>query len=117
MLLMFIVLLLTTDPAPAETAPPPVTTTAKVHVFVTDRDGTPLPSAHVVVRGASEREGQTDTAGRVTFENVRQGEYALTVDRTEFITLQKDFTVESSRESMAVSAALSRAKAGAARRR
>ena len=115
MFLMLVALLLSTDPPPADTAP--VRTAATVQVLVTDRDGSPLPSAHVVVNGASEREGHTDKAGRVTFVNVAEGAYKLTVDRREFITLQKEFSVDARRESMVVGAELSPTPGVAARNR
>jgi hypothetical protein len=115
MVLMLVVLLLLTDPTPAETTP--ARTVATGHVVVTDRDGSPLQSAHVLVSGISSREGNTDTAGRVTFANVKEGDYKLTVDRKEFITLQKEFTVDTSRESVTVGAELSRASVVATRER
>src|SRR6185436_4907057 len=54
--------LLASAVAPAAQAAPAVQTTATVNVLVTDRHGKPLPSARVIVNGASGREGSTNGA-------------------------------------------------------
>ena len=90
-----------------------VTTTTPLHppaaveVLVTDRTGTPVPSARVAVGGTSEREGVTDAGGHVTFRNMAAGTYKMTVGRDAFVTLQKEFTVPAGRASVSVQAALS----------
>ena len=93
--------------APAATATPAIQATATVNVLVTDRRGTPLPSAHVVVNGVSEREGNTNTAGRVVFTNMETGDYVLRVEHKKFITFEKDFVVRDQRGSIPVVAAVS----------
>ena len=67
--------------------------TATVDVLVTDRQGKPLPSAHVVVKGVSERKGVTNSAGRIAFTSMEAGSYTLRVERERFITFEKDFAV------------------------
>ena len=79
--------------APAAQATPAVEATSTANVLVTDRLGKPLPSARVVVYGESEREGTTNDAGRVVFTNLKAGSYMLRVERDQFITFEKEFTV------------------------
>ena len=42
-----------------------------VEILVTDRSGTPLTPAHVRVFGTSEREGDTNSTGRIVFLNMK----------------------------------------------
>ena len=90
---------------PATAAPARAATT--VDVLVTDRRGRPLPSAHVVIDGVSEREGNTDTAGRIVFRNMTPGAYKMLVARDAYITFEKEFEIRTGRRSLKVSAALS----------
>ena len=99
--------LLASAVAPAANAAPAIATTATVNVMVTDRHGTPLPSARVMVNGATGREGNTNKAGRVVFTNLEAGSYTLRVERDKFITFEKDFDVRGRRGSIPVFAALS----------
>ncbi len=98
--------LLASAVAPAAQAAPAVQT-ATVNVLVTDRHGKPLPSARVIVNGASGREGNTNGAGRVVFTNMETGAYTLRVERDAFITFEKDFTVSGQTGSLPVVAAIS----------
>ena len=98
--------LLASTVAPAAQAAPAVQT-ATVNVLVTDRHGKPLPSARVIVNGASGREGSTNGAGRVVFTNMETGAYTLRVERDAFITFEKDFTVSGQTGSLPVVAAIS----------
>ena len=98
--------LLASAVAPAAQAAPAVQT-ATVNVLVTDRHGKPLPSARVIVNGASGREGSTNGAGRVVFTNMETGAYTLRVERDAFITFEKDFTVSGQTGSLPVVAAIS----------
>ena len=88
-------------------AAPTVQNTATVTVLVTDRGGKPLPSAHVLINGVSERQGATNKAGRVVFTNMEAGSYTLRVERDKFITFEKDFAVRGRSGSTPVVAALS----------
>jgi carboxypeptidase family protein/cupin domain len=88
---------------------------ATVNVLVTDRYGKPLPSAHVVVTGVSEREGRTNSAGRIVFTNVQAGSYILRVERDKFIAFEKDFAVSGQSRSTQVFAAISPVSSLAAR--
>ena len=88
-------------------ATPAIQNTATVNVLVTDRGGKPLPSAHVLINGVTEREGNTNKSGRVVFTNMEAGAYTLRVERDRFITFEKDFAVQGQRESTRVVAALS----------
>jgi mannose-6-phosphate isomerase-like protein (cupin superfamily) len=85
----------------------PHETEATVSIRVTDRAGRPLESAHVVVDGISERQGNTNGTGTVRFLSVVAGGYKLRVERGAFITLVKDFTVTPGSRSVSVVAALS----------
>jgi mannose-6-phosphate isomerase-like protein (cupin superfamily) len=91
--------------SPAAIAPPRAVAT--VDVLVTDRRGRPLPSARVVIDGISEREGTTNTAGRIVFRNMTPGAYKLQVARDAYITFEKEFEIRTARRSLKVSAALS----------
>jgi len=104
---LFCLFLLASAVAPAATAAPAIETTAKVNVLVTDRHGKPLPSAHVMIKGESEREGNTDTAGRVVFTDLETGDYVLRVEHDKFITFEKDFAVRGQSGSIPVVAAVS----------
>ena len=99
--------LLASAVASTATAAPTVQNTATVNVLVTDRGGKPLPSAHVLINGVTEREGHTDKAGRVVFRNMEAGSYTLRVERDKFITFEKDFAVRDQAGSTPVVAALS----------
>ena len=91
---------------PAAKAAPAINT-ATVDVLVTDRRGMPVPSAHVVVNGVSQRRGDTNNAGRVVFTNMNTGSYTLRVEHDRFITFEKDFAVRDHRGSIPVVAAVS----------
>ena len=102
--------LLASAVAPAATAAPAtpaIQTTATVSVLVTDRRGKPVPSAHVRVNGVSEREGNTNGAGRVVFTDMETGDYVLRVEHNKFITFEKDFAVRGERGPIPVVAAVS----------
>jgi hypothetical protein len=98
--------LLASAVAPAADPTPAVQTTTTVNVLVTDRRGNPLRSARVVVNG-SEHVGVTNNAGRVVFTNVKTGDYTLRVERTQYITFEKDFAVGDETGSIPVVAAIS----------
>jgi hypothetical protein len=93
--------------APAAKAAPAIQTAATVNVLVTDHSGKPIPSAHVIVNGVSEREGDTNNAGRVVFTNMKNGDYVLRVEHDKFITFEKDFAVRGQKRSIPVVAAVS----------
>lgn len=93
--------------APAAMAAPAIQPTATVSVLVTDRGGKPLPSAHVMVNGVSEREGKTNGAGHVVFPKMQTGSYTLRVERDNFITFEKDFSVSGQTGWLPVVAAIS----------
>ena len=99
---------------PAATATPAKETTTTVNVLVTDRQGKPIPSAHVIVKEA-EREGTTNNAGRVVFTNMETGSYTLRVERDKFITFEKDFDVHDEKGPYLVVAAISPLESLAAR--
>jgi hypothetical protein len=99
--------LLASAVVPAAAAAPAIETTATVNVVVTDRHGKPLPAARVMVNGGTEREGNTNKAGRVSFTNLEAGSYTLRVERDKFITFEKDFDVRGQRGAIPVFAALS----------
>jgi len=75
-----------------------------LQIRVTDRAGTPLASAHVKVQGVAERDGETNTAGCVTFNKLKAGTYLVRVHRDAFITLEKAFRVVPGRSALIVAA-------------
>jgi len=109
--LCLVMLSAATTPATAA----PVRAAATVDVLVTDRRGRPLPSAHVVIDGMSEREGNTNTAGHIVFRNVTPGAYKMQVARDAYIAFEKEFEIRPGRRSLKVSAALSPTTSLAAR--
>jgi mannose-6-phosphate isomerase-like protein (cupin superfamily) len=104
MISSLLVALLAASPAPAAV---PVHKAATVDVLVTDRRGKPLPSANVSIEGSSQREGRTDSRGRIVFKNVAAGAYMLQVERDAFVTFGKEFTVAAGHRPTSVVAALS----------
>jgi hypothetical protein len=75
-----------------------------VQIRVTDRAGRPLASAHVRVQGVTERDGETNRGGCVTFNKLKAGMYLVRVDRDDFITLEKAFRVVPGRSAGVVAA-------------
>ena len=71
---------------PAASTVPQSRYVAHVEISVTDRTGAPLPSAHITVRGLSDREGTTNPAGQVVLTDLPAGIYAL---RALAITTEK----------------------------
>jgi len=83
-----------------------------VEIRVTDRSGTPLTPAHVRVFGTSEREGDTNSTGRIVFLNMKPGTYVVHVELDAFIAFEKQFTLNPGQPTSVV-AALSPDPAGA----
>jgi len=98
--------------APSAAAVPAGCRPASLQIRVTDRSGAPLPAVRVSVQGISTRDGKTDAAGCVSFDNMRAGKYMLRAERDTFVTLEKEFTVVAQRPTY-VMAALSPAPAAA----
>src|SRR5262245_7158331 len=101
--LCLVMLSAATTPATAA----PARAVATVDVLITDRRGRPLPSAHVVIDGVSDREGNTNTAGHIVFRNMTPGAYKMQVARDAYITFEKEFEIRTGRGSLKVTAALS----------
>jgi hypothetical protein len=64
-----------------------------LQIRVTDRTGKPLGFAHIKVQGVGQREGDTNAAGCVTFNELEAGVYLVRVKRDAFITLEKEFRI------------------------
>jgi len=64
-----------------------------LQIRVTDRAGKPLGFAHVKVQGDARREGETNAAGCVTFNELKAGLYLVRVKRDAFIMLEKEFRI------------------------
>jgi len=75
-----------------------------LQIRVTDRVGKPLGFAHVTIQGAAQREGETNAAGCVTFNELKAGVYLVRVNRDAFITLEKDFRIVRGRRARVVAA-------------
>ncbi|MGC1121700.1 MAG: carboxypeptidase regulatory-like domain-containing protein [Candidatus Methanofastidiosia archaeon] len=67
---------------------------ADVEVTVRDDKGRPVEKAHVVL-GAGETvyEGETDSKGTVVFHQVVKGDYALTVKKESYTTVEREISV------------------------
>jgi hypothetical protein len=91
-------------------ASPAVSTTsarysANVEISVTDRGGMPIPSAHVSVRGLTDRGGITTAAGLLVLPDLPAGIYTLRAERAAYVPLELRFTVKGG-EPVSVTAAL-----------
>jgi mannose-6-phosphate isomerase-like protein (cupin superfamily) len=82
-------------PAPKPAAQPAARTT--VTVLVTDRSGKPIADAVVKATGPAERDGTTDAEGTLVLRNVNAGTYRLRFEHKEFVTLERDITVQAGR--------------------
>jgi len=100
------------DPSVRQTAPkPPAAQPAArttMTVFVTDRSGKPIADAVVKAAGPVEREGTTDAEGNLLLRNVNAGSYRLRIEHKDFVTLERDVTVQAGRP-LKASAALTAA--------
>ena len=66
-------------------------------VFVTDQSGKPVPDAAVKAVGPVNRDGTTDLEGTLVFRNVNAGSYRLRFEHKDFVTLERDVTVQPGR--------------------
>ncbi len=97
-----------TSPQTPAAPPAPRPTTAEVRV--TDRAGAPLDGAKVMAEGPQSRDGLTDKAGVVSFRLTAAGTYRLRIERSGFITLEKEVAVKAATSNV-VDAALTAAPA------
>jgi mannose-6-phosphate isomerase-like protein (cupin superfamily) len=70
---------------------------ASMTLLVTDRQGKALENIEVVVTGAMERDGKTDQGGNVVFRNLGAGTYRLRFSHEDFITLEREVTMQAGR--------------------
>jgi hypothetical protein len=75
-----------------------------LQIRVTDRAGKPLGFAHIKVHGVAQREGETNAAGCVTFNELKAGRYLVRVKRDAFITLEKEFRIVPGKSARVVAA-------------
>jgi mannose-6-phosphate isomerase-like protein (cupin superfamily) len=66
-------------------------------VMVTDRQGRALEGVQVSAAGPVERDGTTEADGTVAFRNMNGGVYRLRFEHAEFITLEREVTVQPGR--------------------
>jgi hypothetical protein len=66
-------------------------------VLVTDRQGDPIVNVEVRVTGPMERDGKTDGEGNAVFRNMGGGTYRLRFEHPEFITLERDVSMQAGR--------------------
>jgi quercetin dioxygenase-like cupin family protein len=90
------------QPPPARPAAP---TRATMSVMVTDRQGNTLPDVEVGVTGPAERDGTTDSSGTISFRNLGAGTYRLRFEHPEFVTLEREVSMQAGR-ALRTSAAL-----------
>jgi hypothetical protein len=100
-------LLLLFTSAPHSRGASPTCQPGTLQIRVTDRAGKPLGFAHIKVQGVTQREGETNAAGCITFNELEAGPYLVRVKRNAFITLEKEFSIVPGRSARVV-AALSR---------
>jgi mannose-6-phosphate isomerase-like protein (cupin superfamily) len=114
-LLAMLPLLIATTPAPlvAQTRPraaapaPPAPTTATI--TVTDQSGAPLPDVHVLLTGALDRSGSTQSNGTVRFDSMRPGTYRVRFEKEGFVILEREIEVRAGQPAPAPSVALTAA--------
>jgi mannose-6-phosphate isomerase-like protein (cupin superfamily) len=82
---------------PAAEAKPQPAVRPTVTVFVTDRSGQPISSVSVKASGPVERTGSTDVEGTLVFRNVTAGSYRLRFEHGQYVTLDRDITVQAGR--------------------
>jgi mannose-6-phosphate isomerase-like protein (cupin superfamily) len=79
-----------TKPRPAAlAAAAPVTAT----ITVTDLSGAPLADVHVMLTGALDRSGSTQTNGMVKFDSLRPGTYRLRFEREGYVLFEREIEV------------------------
>jgi len=101
------------DPSVRQTAPKPPAQPSgaartTITIFVTDQSGKPVADALVKATGPVNRDGKTDAEGTLVFRNVNAGNYRLRFEHDEYITLEREVTVQAGRP-LKTSAALSAA--------
>jgi mannose-6-phosphate isomerase-like protein (cupin superfamily) len=74
-------------------------------VLVTDRQGEALADVEVGMTGPMERDGKTDAEGSIAFRNLGAGNYRLRFEHPEFITLEREVSMQAGR-ALKTSAAL-----------
>jgi len=89
-------------------AQPPAATRTTLTVFVTDQSGKPVADADVKAAGPVNRDGKTDSEGTLVFRNMNAGTYRLRFEHGEFVTLEREVTIQGGRP-FKTSAALSAA--------
>ena len=78
---------------PAQAAP----MRAAMTLLVTDRQGKVLSDVAVGVTGAMERDGKTDATGSIVFRNLGAGTYRLRFEHPDFVTLEREVTMQTGR--------------------
>jgi mannose-6-phosphate isomerase-like protein (cupin superfamily) len=86
-----------TAPAQQRPAAAPAATRATMTILVTDRQGKPIPGVDVGVTGPAERDGKTDETGTVAFRNMGGGTYRLRFEHPEFITFEREVSMQAGR--------------------
>jgi mannose-6-phosphate isomerase-like protein (cupin superfamily) len=88
-----------TAPAPTAPAPAPRRATpaaqprSGIAITVTDPHGLPIPGVRVAIAGASDRDGETDSAGQVNFVGMQPGTYRMRFDGDKVIAFEREVTV------------------------
>src|SRR6187399_456698 len=68
--------------------------TGEIAGSIADQTGAPLPGVHLTIRGASERNGQTDTRGDFEFQALPEGEYEISAELIGFERARRSVRVE-----------------------
>ena len=59
-------------------------TTGEIHGSISDQTGAPLPGVRMTIRGATDRDGQTDTLGEFAFQALPEGDYEISAELSGF---------------------------------
>jgi mannose-6-phosphate isomerase-like protein (cupin superfamily) len=92
-------------PRATKPAPAPASTTATI--TVTDRSGSPLADARVVLTGELDRSGSTQSNGSVKFDTIRPGVYRARIEKDGYDVLEREFEWRAGQPAPTPSVALS----------
>ena len=91
-----ITLLLAGSVAYAQT-PPPAPVRAGMAITVTNTQGATLPGVHVEVLGASDRSGDTNASGQMSFTGMRAGTYRVRFSGDRVVAFEKEIVLRAGR--------------------
>ena len=83
----------TPPPAPGRAPAPQAPARAGMAITVTDPLGATLPGVHVKVLGASDRGGDTNTSGQISFTGMQAGTYRVQFSGDDVVSFEKEIVL------------------------